>query len=410
MSESPRVTLPSLPILCLGAVVVLVFVVGFATGPVVADGELSDTSSLPSETSTADSDFTLIDAAQNESALIESNTSFVVQLQSDGDAQWRITERFNLSSDEQEEMFRELASNFESGDAEGSDLGFESFERASELINEETDRDMAVTGEERTSSVDGDTGELTLSFTWENFARSEDNRLVLDDVYETESGIWFSGLTQSQELTIKSPSGFGFDDATVVPSGGDLHWSGPETFTNESLQALLIGNDGNGTPTNNGTDDPVETNGSGSGSTFGLVALLIGGIGAVTVILVIAVVAIGTERLQTVLISEEAEEPQSGESDGETDATTSAAPAEPDSEQDIDVELLSDEERVERLLEQNEGRMKQASIVKETGWSNAKVSQLLSSMEEEDRIDKLRIGRENLISFPDEDITEIGDK
>ena len=51
--------------------------------------------------------------------------------------------------------------------------------------------------------------------------------------------------------------------------------------------------------------------------------------------------------------------------------------------------------------------MKQANIVKETGWSNAKVSQLLSTMAEEGTIDKLRIGRENLISFPDEDITDI---
>ena len=74
-----------------------------------------------------------------------------------------------------------------------------------------------------------------------------------------------------------------------------------------------------------------------------------------------------------------------------------------------DPELLSDEERVLRLLDDNGGRMKQANIVKETGWSNAKVSQLLSSMDEDDRIDKLRIGRENLISFPDEDVTEIED-
>jgi uncharacterized membrane protein len=51
--------------------------------------------------------------------------------------------------------------------------------------------------------------------------------------------------------------------------------------------------------------------------------------------------------------------------------------------------------------------MKQATIVKETGWSNAKVSQLLSAMAEDDRVDKLRIGRENLISFPDEDVTDI---
>ncbi|WP_436925576.1 helix-turn-helix transcriptional regulator [Halosimplex amylolyticum] len=78
-----------------------------------------------------------------------------------------------------------------------------------------------------------------------------------------------------------------------------------------------------------------------------------------------------------------------------------------DEDDEIDEELLSDEERVERLIEQNGGRMKQAAIVQETGWSNAKVSQLLSSMDDDGRIDKLRIGRENLISFPDEDVADL---
>ena len=88
------------------------------------------------------------------------------------------------------------------------------------------------------------------------------------------------------------------------------------------------------------------------------------------------------------------------ESDGAVDADGS-------DDDDIDEALLSDEERVERLIEQNGGRMKQAAIVQETGWSNAKVSQLLSSMDEAGQIDKLRIGRENLISFPDEDVADI---
>jgi hypothetical protein len=94
-----------------------------------------------------------------------------------------------------------------------------------------------------------------------------------------------------------------------------------------------------------------------------------------------------------------------------TDGTGNGA--EPDREPDSqpapgpDPELLSDEERVEYLLERNGGRMKQASIVKETGWSNAKVSQLLSSMDEEDRVDKLRIGRENLISLPEESVGDL---
>ncbi len=73
-----------------------------------------------------------------------------------------------------------------------------------------------------------------------------------------------------------------------------------------------------------------------------------------------------------------------------------------DDESAVDPSLLSDEERVERLLERNDGRMKQATIVDEMGWSDAKVSQLLSAMAEDGRIDKLRLGRENLISLPDD--------
>jgi hypothetical protein len=45
--------------------------------------------------------------------------------------------------------------------------------------------------------------------------------------------------------------------------------------------------------------------------------------------------------------------------------------------------------------------MRQAAIVDETGWSDAKVSQLLSAMAEDDRVEKLRLGRENLISLPE---------
>ncbi|ERG95318.1 hypothetical protein [Haloquadratum walsbyi] len=87
-----------------------------------------------------------------------------------------------------------------------------------------------------------------------------------------------------------------------------------------------------------------------------------------------------------------------------TESTSEMDPqSKSDSMPDIstDPALLSDEERVEQLLSRNGGRMRQASIVDKTGWSDAKVSQVLSMMAEDDRVDKLRLGRENLISLPD---------
>jgi hypothetical protein len=63
-----------------------------------------------------------------------------------------------------------------------------------------------------------------------------------------------------------------------------------------------------------------------------------------------------------------------------------------------DEELLSDEARVLGLLEEHGGRMKQVDIVDETEWSKSKVSMLLSDMEDDGEISKLRVGRENIIS------------
>lgn len=68
----------------------------------------------------------------------------------------------------------------------------------------------------------------------------------------------------------------------------------------------------------------------------------------------------------------------------------------------------SDDEVVIELLESNGGRMKQGAIVDETEWSKSKVSMLLSEMEDDEQISKLRVGRENLISLPGEEPEAVG--
>ncbi|WP_049902279.1 helix-turn-helix transcriptional regulator [Halococcus agarilyticus] len=62
-------------------------------------------------------------------------------------------------------------------------------------------------------------------------------------------------------------------------------------------------------------------------------------------------------------------------------------------------EPLTDEDRVEALLREHGGRMKQSRIVEDTDWSKAKVSRLLSSMNDEGTVEKLSIGRENIVSL-----------
>lgn len=63
-------------------------------------------------------------------------------------------------------------------------------------------------------------------------------------------------------------------------------------------------------------------------------------------------------------------------------------------------EFLTDREQVQQLVRENGGRMKQSKIVDSVDWSKAKVSRLLAELEDEGRVTKLRLGRENLVCLP----------
>lgn len=57
----------------------------------------------------------------------------------------------------------------------------------------------------------------------------------------------------------------------------------------------------------------------------------------------------------------------------------------------------SDSAYLRALLLENDGQMRQKKLVDETEWSKAKVSLLLSEMETNDQLSKIRLGRENLV-------------
>jgi hypothetical protein len=334
------------------------------------------------------------------------NVTLAVDVQSDGDARWRVSTTFDLATEAERQEFRSLASAFESG--ETSALGLDAFRRASREASVATGRDMTVSLVERRSSpdavVENGTGRLTVVFTWTNFGQVDGDRLRLDDVFLAgpDKSTWMPGLDDGDSLIIRGPEGYGVADSNAAPQYRDnrptLQWFGPAEFDANTLAAAFTGQ-GTPTPTPGGPQPSVPwplvfTVGLGGGVVaVYLLARHRNGDGD----------GVGLPSPPTGNGDDDgpATGAQTAAGSGQTagaDATDAAA---------IDEDLLSDEERVERLLERNGGRMKQASIVKETGWSNAKVSQLLSSMEAEGRIDKLRIGRENLISFPEEDVTDI---
>lgn len=60
-------------------------------------------------------------------------------------------------------------------------------------------------------------------------------------------------------------------------------------------------------------------------------------------------------------------------------------------------DLLTDDERIKRLLHQSGGQMRQADLAEMSPWSESTVSRKLSQMEDDGTISRIRIGRENVV-------------
>jgi uncharacterized membrane protein len=371
----------------LGVFVGLLFV-GPAVGGAVAPA--------PTGGSAAGADATQLTSQQS---LAPDNETLRIGLQSDGNARWTIRSNYSLATDADERAFRALAADYTDGNYGAGRVA--AFRTASQRASEATGRSMVIRNVKRSANVTNGTGQLVLQFTWTNFSRQSGERLYADDVFNTSGQTWLPGLEPYQRLVIEPPPAHTIVRATpagYTVSDGTVRWEGPREFAPGDLSASY---------------QRVEN--SGPGFPVALAGLLVGAVAVVAVVgyLVRARDGLPVPPLPTSTSGDESGETAvtDGASAESADAAVAAgATGDTDEGDAVDAELLSDEERIERLLERNGGRMKQATIVKETDWSNAKVSQLLSAMDDEGRIDKLRIGRENLISFPDEDVTDLDDE
>ena len=61
----------------------------------------------------------------------------------------------------------------------------------------------------------------------------------------------------------------------------------------------------------------------------------------------------------------------------------------------------SKEDEVFNVIHEHGGQMRQADLVDETEWSKATVSRLLSTLEDEGRVEKIRVGRGNVVRLTD---------
>lgn len=317
-------------------------------------------------------------AEQNESI----QTAIVIDVHADSNATWEVTTRHTLQSEEDVRAFDQLVEELRRGEANSShDEGM--FRNYAELAAESTGREMAIRDVRYTGTVtdDNSTGLLTMSFTWTNFAQpTEDDGLRVGDAFTTPNGgTWFPWLADGQQLTIETPRNYEVQNSFSGIREGSVVATGPMDLREQPIYVVY-----------DSTQLPEPPRPA-------ITPELLAGIGAM-LLLVVAGVWYLRQQEETIPQSDAGMTRQASTGDGDEDAEMAESSSE---ESGVDLSLLSDEERVEYLLEQRGGRMRQADIVKETGWSDAKVSQLLSAMADEERVNKLRIGRENLISLPD---------
>jgi hypothetical protein len=309
-----------------------------------------------------------------------------VEVDEDGNAVFSLELRTRLDTEEESQAFEDFAADVEADpDSAVSDFR-NSVEALANRAENETGREMSVSDfsvETRSEPLPVERGVVVYTFNWSGFAASEDG-LRIGDV--------LSGyiLGESDSLVIRYPDGYSVDSVSPTPdsSNGEVRWNGPRDFDEDEPRAVVSPGEG-GTSDGDGTTDGDETDGTGDGTEKeGGVPIYVYGVVVVLLISAVAVLYRGRSDSEGAPGPVSAEEPREPEPENEP-------------EPEPGFEDLPDAERVLKIIDSEDGRMKQKRLVERTGWSEAKVSQVTSRLEDDGEITKLRMGRENIIKTAD---------
>ncbi|WP_424001688.1 helix-turn-helix transcriptional regulator [Haloarcula salina] len=304
----------------------------------------------------------------------------------DGNADWAVAYRVRLADDNETAAFEDLQADIRANSSAYTDRFAGRMERTARAAENATGREMAienVTVSTRTETLGQTYGVVTYRFTWTNFAAASGGRLEIGD---SLSGLFLDGETS---LTVRWPSAYQAERVTPSPderTNTSVTWRGQQEF---------------------GADEPrvVVTSGSAASDDGGSSTLLVGGALA---LLALVAAAYAVRRYG---LSRDDEPADRSEPTKSTDTTADAASPPPDdADGGADAEapppdLLSNEEQVVQLLEANGGRLKQQQVASELDWTDAKTSQVISGLRDDEAVETFRIGRENVVTLPDTDLT-----
>ncbi|OVE83546.1 hypothetical protein B2G88_13990 [Natronolimnobius baerhuensis] len=327
-----------------------------------------------------------------------SEIHIVVSVHENHSATFEVDYRFENNSESNWETLRDdIETNTEEyAEAERSAWNNTKAEGENATEREMEIRDLSI--ETDTSSAPQDLGHVKISFEWTAFAYGELNRLEVDES--------LTGMTLMQDTTMQlfPPAGYVIsngdedtEDDTDEATAESVFWHGDEVdFASDPPTVVMIEN-GN---TNEAETEP-ESPDPDPEPNPAMPWLIV----AAALVLLVVVAAVGWWLRDTGIVGPtEVTQPE--------ETAASGPEAQPDPAKSVTEpppELLSNEERVLRLLEQRGGRIKQQEVVSQLDWTEAKTSQVVSGLREDDDIEVFRIGRENVLSLPDGDEQATGD-
>mgnify|MGYP006268469689 FL=1 len=351
------------------------------------------------------------------------NTITRIDLAADGSATWEITLRTRLENDSDIAEYERFQEQFRANTSRYLDPFSERMSGVVAAANQSSDREMRAEGfnaETDIQEVPRRWGVVSFRFTWTGFAAVEDDAVVAGDVF---AGGFFIGTDDA--LAISAPDGYMIESAAPEPdetSESVVEWRGREDFDDghPSVRAVPIASGDGG-----GGSSP-----DGDNSTL-LVALgllvLIGAVGAGAYAVRTGRLTLGgggaadgdatartaggetndgdasaDETVDPDASGSAPDDPEPANRPDAVDVKYDSADAVDNETAAIDPDLLTDEDRVRQVLAERGGRMKQSAIVDEFDWSKSKASRVISRMAEDGDVEKLRIGRENVIDLVEE--------
>ncbi len=279
-------------------------------------------------------------------------TDYEIKINNNGSARWIIENQVTLSNQEEINEFNEFMNNFSY--EKNKKIFINDTKSIVKEAEEQTNREMKVTGFQieidKFKSITDTFGVVKYKFTWINFSKTLENKLIVGDVF-------VGGLTLERNSSFGVTLPQNYSLSSVNPEGDEkqknkLIWNGPRNFEEGEPLIKLIHE-------RNGDQGPSPDDNNLEMMFVFLVSLSI-------------VSVIGFWYFYNKKRSKRKDDMEKSD-------------------------LKRDEVKILDLIKEKDGEMFQSEIVEKTDFSKSKISNLLSDLKEKNKIKKIQSGRRNLI-------------